>query len=591
MTAAQADKAPSTVTNGEPDESPTSTASSNFEQLVRDTENAFDAVNSALVEMRAIRASHASSPSLPPTPPPKDPARSVPPKSAARTARQPSLPPRRKSTKSVKSQKSQKSLKSRTSPPRRKATTASRASSKKAGRRWGIPGNMSDLFSMRMFQKIEADEVVTPIQIEAFKIRKMSLALAEQEVQEREKAAGSRSSLESMLPDQSESSNGSSTGPRTPPLVDSPSSIYSSDEPTRTALSLATVNSTAKDLDGRLSDDEPGFTFLDDSTPSECGSPVFTSQEELPSLPSPPPPLPPAKNPLRSALARKKLSPLLPSLPEDSEASAMISEPPSSSSSRGSGDFVYLPSTPCTLTAPRFRHGHIRVSRPPMPQDGIMGFDDGLDWTAFQMAIQGGAGDWYSENEETTRRREADEAKDVVAWWTTWNFESAGALVSADQKNPDATVQPSDGSGSGSGRSSMDSSENADSFTCLSDGSDEHDEDEDDDEEDVDELSDDLAAYSLSPSNPYNAHRKWRNADDTDDSASATRRLEIDTSKQVLMLDATAAAEGLQVVHNSSSDNVDFVPMGCNLTSDLGDFLRWEAEYAFAGNFYSGPTR
>jgi len=33
------------------------------------------------------------------------------------------------------------------------------------------------------------------------------------------------------------------------------------------------------------------------------------------------------------------------------------------------------------------------------------------------------------------------------------------------------------------------------------------------------------------------------------------------------------------------------VPMGCNLTSDLGDFLRWEAEHAYAGNFYSGPTR
>lgn len=548
-----------------PEDIPTSPPSPSLEQLVRDTENAFDAVSSALAEMKAMRASYSSVPSQPPTPPPKDPARSLPPKSAVRPVRPPSLP-RRKSAKSLNRTKSQKSNKSRTQAPRRKSTTASKASIKRSTRRWGIPGNVSDLFSMRMFQKIEADEVVTPVQIEAFKIRKMSLALVQEQEREKER---SRASLESIFQYDDVASDYGPSLSTTPPPIDSPSSVYSTDEPELATQASAPAQYTQQDLARRLIGDEPGFTFLDDSTPSECTSPLFFPYGALPSLPSPP--TPPAKNPRRSLIALNRMSALLP-LPEDAEATVSVSSP-RSTSSQASGDVVYLRSTPCTLTAPQFRHGPIRVSRRASIQENIMGFDDGLDWTAFQMAIQGGAGDWYSENEETTRRREADEVKDVVAWWKTWNFESAGELVSAERREAENTQLHSESS-----RSSIDSTHTIESSASLSDGSDDH------DDYDEDELSDNMAAYSLSPSNPYSAHHKWRVQ--SGNTTSTEVRLEVDTAKQ-----ATPIEDGIQVVRNSSSDMDDFVPMGCNLTSDLGDFLRWEAEHAYAGNFYSGPSR
>jgi len=557
-------------TEGQED-SPTSAPSPSLEQLVQDTENAFDAVSSALAEMKAMRASYRSVPSQPPTPPPKDPARFLASKSEARPVRSPSLP-RRKSAKSLNRPKSQKSLKSKTQAPRRKPTTASKASSKRSARRWGIPGNMSDLFSMRMFQKIEADEVVTPVQIEAFKIRKMSLALVEEQEREKEK---SRASLGSMLQyDDVEGGHVSALSttplPTTPPPVDSPSSVYSGDEPEWATQAPASAQFTLEDIAQRLTGNDPVYTFLDDSTPSECTSPLFSPHGALPPLPSPP--TPPAKDPRRSLVALNKMSAPLP-LPEHTEAEVSFGTP-RSTSSHASRDVVYLRSTPCTLTAPRFRHGPIRVPRRTPTQENIMGFDDGLDWTAFQMAIQGGAGDWYSENEETTRRREADEVKDVLAWWKTWNFESAGELVTAERQEAESTQLHKESS-----RSSIDSTHTIGSSASLSDGSDDHDDDDHDDE-----LLDNMAAYSLSPSNPYSAHHKWRVQSDI--TTLAEGRLEMDTSKQ-----AAPIEDGIQVVRTSSSDIADFVPMGCNLTSDLGDFLRWEAEHAYAGNFYSGPTR
>ncbi|KAJ1327640.1 hypothetical protein MN608_06971 [Microdochium nivale] len=559
--------------------SPVSTASTSLEQLVENTEHAFDAVTSTLACMKTASQSYGSIPSIPPTPPPKDPARLLRADMNCCNATKPP-PSRRKSAKGVsrpKSQKTQRPRKSyQLSNAGRRVTATPQAPTKKHSTRWGLTGNVSDLFSMSRFQKIEADEVVTPRQIEAFKIRKNMMAQVEREEQDREREqAKSRSSLDSMFLDELVGHCDTPDPEMLPQLIggtsSTTSSIYSSDEQTCLEDNNAATELTRKDnCTVNVADDEHSFTFLEDKTPSARSSPVPFLPKDLPALPASP--SPPARSPRRPLIV-KSPAPLLPALTEDCEVFALSPSPMSAISSY-STEFVFLRSTPCTLTAPSIRHGPIRFSRCVVPQE-----DDGLDWTSFQVAIQGGAGDWFSESEETIRRREADEAKDIAAWWSSWNFDSAGDLFSKKHEDPEPCLPAIS-----STRSSLDCGENADSAASLSDGSDEHD---DDDEED-DELSESIAGYSLSPSNPYSAYHKW-NRLSQQASVRSTPRSDADASKQAITQDAKTGESrfdsGLQVMHNVSSDAVDYMPMGCNLTSDLGDFLRWEAEHAYASMY------
>ncbi|KAI0120409.1 hypothetical protein BJ170DRAFT_589145, partial [Xylariales sp. AK1849] len=39
----------------------------------------------------------------------------------------------------------------------------------------------------------------------------------------------------------------------------------------------------------------------------------------------------------------------------------------------------------------------------------------------------------------------------------------------------------------------------------------------------------------------------------------------------------------LQVIRSDNGD-VDYIPMGYNLSHDLGDFLNWEAEHVYSDN-------
>ncbi|PNH26464.1 hypothetical protein VD0002_g5606 [Verticillium dahliae] len=62
--------------------------------------------------------------------------------------------------------------------------------------------------------------------------------------------------------------------------------------------------------------------------------------------------------------------------------------------------------------------------------------DKTLDWTAFQVAILGGAGDLVSGGSDLTRRTDDDEFDDITAWCDDFGFESAGRLVRARQSAP-----------------------------------------------------------------------------------------------------------------------------------------------------------
>ncbi|KAM0335453.1 hypothetical protein ACHAQA_000499 [Verticillium albo-atrum] len=94
-------------------------------------------------------------------------------------------------------------------------------------------------------------------------------------------------------------------------------------------------------------------------------------------------------------------------------------------------DFVFFKSTPCTLTMPTFRHGRIRFPKSEVVKGRKIAVDDTLDWTAFQMAILGGAGDFFSDPSDFAPRTEADEIDELTNWFDDFGFEHHGLLIAA----------------------------------------------------------------------------------------------------------------------------------------------------------------
>ncbi|KLP06664.1 uncharacterized protein FFB20_10980 [Fusarium fujikuroi] len=90
--------------------------------------------------------------------------------------------------------------------------------------------------------------------------------------------------------------------------------------------------------------------------------------------------------------------------------------------------FIYLKSTPYTLTQPSFRHGLITLSLARLDR-GAKTTDDTLDWTAFQMAILGGAGELF---QDTSCEVDIRQAEDITLWFDTFGFETYGELITED---------------------------------------------------------------------------------------------------------------------------------------------------------------
>jgi len=152
-------------------------------------------------------------------------------------------------------------------------------------------------------------------------------------------------------------------------------------------------------------------------------------------------------SPRRSARQHQQ-SPQLPTIPETlvvagSEAGgsapvAAASLPARACSEINEDDYIFLPGAPFTLTMPAFRHGSIRLAKADLPVGNLTTIDDTLDWTAFQMAISGGAGDLFGETTDYSRPSEADqdERDDIAAWFMGFGFVTAGALVQVDDTPP-----------------------------------------------------------------------------------------------------------------------------------------------------------
>ncbi|EFX00860.1 hypothetical protein CMQ_1941 [Grosmannia clavigera kw1407] len=89
-------------------------------------------------------------------------------------------------------------------------------------------------------------------------------------------------------------------------------------------------------------------------------------------------------------------------------------------------DYIHLPATPFSLVMPTYRHGPIRLARAEAEakktkaeaSSAWIVADDALDWTAFHMAILGGAGDFFSDSIDYGQAStDADEVDDLACWF------------------------------------------------------------------------------------------------------------------------------------------------------------------------------
>ncbi|RXG48351.1 hypothetical protein VDGE_02386 [Verticillium dahliae] len=77
---------------------------------------------------------------------------------------------------------------------------------------------------------------------------------------------------------------------------------------------------------------------------------------------------------------------------------------------------------------PTFCHGRIRIPKPGFVLYADVMPDKTLDWTAFQVAILGGAGDFFSDSLDPMHGSDDDELEDITTWFDDFGFKSEGRL-------------------------------------------------------------------------------------------------------------------------------------------------------------------
>jgi hypothetical protein len=205
---------------------------------------------------------------------------------------------------------------------------------------------------------------------------------------------------------------------------------------------------TTKSFDGDADGDDdeetlPIMMIVDDESPATQPQ---TADAKLAGSPMPPP----MKSHMHRRLPSRQLPPLptIPEIvatapPEDAALSpTSVVQPPASKVN--TDDYVFLQSNRYTLTMPAFRHGEIRLAKADLPIGKLAAaVDDTLDWTAFQMAILGGAGDFFSEPTDYSRPSDAelDELEGLASWFGSFGFQSAGTLVGPSEEAPRTPTQ------------------------------------------------------------------------------------------------------------------------------------------------------
>lgn len=535
------------------------------------------------------------------------------------------------------------------------------------------------------FHKIEADEVITPSQVQLF--RQTRLAKAEAEAQARAKKMASNETLHSAAGSVGDG-NSSDVG----------TSENTPDEPSDTKVNVlrpVVKMSSPEPLSGLNKDVACPNPFI-----AEAKTPTDTKEFDIGQNPLATPPATPPQLPttfssqapttdedesmrlknigFHTASSRRathtrgnsSLSniPPLPTIPEVRITAPRVNDNTREFLQQGRNtpeidgedpatptkvneklcfdeddEHMFLASTSLTATMPSFQHGRIRLAKADLVNTGTINSlesklltspDETLDWTAFQMAILGGAGDLFSDPDNFLSRDAQEEmVDDLCDWFEDLGFsnQSLGALAtkeadSSTSTNPttpllhmQATVTSTPDSANRAfydpSRTEQENSPSLCRDSATSDGL------PDDVQEMVQFQSMPIPISSEHPSGfwntrPFDASRfftgsgcvikRWtleghpkryqgpgidvnkanvlpRSNSDLGGSPKRGRResvvrASVDSLPQSPMLDLrmTTAVDGSK----------EFVPMGYNLGHDLGDFLKWESEHVYASGFY-----
>lgn len=296
-------------------------------------------------------------------------------------------------------------------------------------------------------------------------------------------------------------------------------------------------------------------------------------------------------------------------------------------------EHMFLMSNSITSTMPTFKHGRIRLAKADLVNAGTINSlesklltspDETLDWTAFQMAILGGAGDLFSDPDNFLSRDAQEEmVDDLCDWFEDLGFtnDDLGTLVTKDRprkgtrsRAPYTPLQPalmmSPGSadrvsqgrkGSADSRSSSVGSgltrsgdspdhsipipveiEHPSGFWNAADSND----------TDRFHTGPGLKRWTLeghpkryqgagidvNRANSHTSTGAGNGLPRTPRSGGKSMRASIDSLPQSPMLELR--------MMTGVDGNKEFVSMGYNLNHDLGDFLRWESEHVYAPGFY-----
>ncbi|KAI1815235.1 hypothetical protein GGS20DRAFT_355759 [Poronia punctata] len=445
------------------------------------------------------------------------------------------------SSSAINRKKSKKSRRPISMRPQRKPAPLKQAA--KSGPRWTITENVSELLTggLSLFHKIQADEMLTPDQIEAFR------KLRETKQQAEEMAEAMENDTAGDTPDEPFH------------LDDLPSRIGSAGVKTDAAVPSS-------------SEDNTSIVFSDDVVQRNF---LFEKQHKNSNSSSPP-----AKPPVKQSSLHHKSNTFPIATPSTttsrhlrSASRGPVTELPIIPEACSTTEYVYLKASPYSLTTPHVRHGPIRLSKADLVPEVKLAPDEGLDWTAFQMAILG-AGDWFTDSDDSVRRREAEEAAEIAEWWDSWHFQSPGGLV----------TRPSEAS----------------SPTSTLSG------------DEIPDIS--YPEVVTAAHNPHRLQPAWQDVRRRSGAEGLQLNLDFATGKHPTRyyMDTQAmngpwGSDGeqkqtvnrdsvnslppspmldLRVIRSASGD-FDVVPMGYNLGHDLGDFLKWEAEHAYAGDFHS----
>ena len=482
--------------------------------------------------------------------------------------------------------------------PRPKAKRRSkRLGEKLNSTRWALSENAKDLFAVRLFSRVEVDEVLPKARLE--------------QIRGNTKAEDRWLSPQKPLPPRPRKATVSMDGKDS-----SPKPLPMDGVPSRASVP-PTIPSLAETTHSQV--------LVEGSSMQQPSSPDADRQGEASQPPDLELPFQPTKDLGQGTLPRKgAVSPsgrqlsTLPTIPEGRVTNSdNVFVSPTSEAPPKATDYIFLPSTSYSLINPTHRQGPIRLTKNDLSIETLTAaIDDTLDWTAFQMAILGGAGDLFGEAIDYGRLSDAelDELDELSDWLESFGIESLGRLVSTDERSG-SLAMPSPATSASSRRSAASASDDGNSRSnggrrgassrrshshhqklhpnhgpsnAGRDGSvgavhTSHDAAGSKRHRDLapsktsrfSERSNNMLTIDSALSNKLTSHGTKGHPE-----SSRVSRDSVQSLPQSPMLDL--------VVSKDVDGNEYVVPMGFNLGHDLGDYLRWESENVYCAGYVAG---